>query len=468
MFRTALYLRISRDSEKLGRGVSRQKKECLELAERAGLDVVEVFEDNDISASRYGTRKRPDFERMLERAEAGDFDTLLAWDLDRLIRKPVDGERIIALNEKAALNVRTVFDTVDLRSPNGVMFLRIKVAVSAQESDLKGQRVRAAHRQRLEEGKPISGRTPFGWKKGGLALEPVEAQAIAEGIAHLLAGGSISSLQKTWNVNGILGPTGKPWTAASVKKTLRRWRNAGVVEHLGEPLDVPSQITPIVSRAELEEVRLKLELQPSPQGRPVAKSWLSGVMKCGVCGAKMLPRKDYYQCQVSTERTQTTEGERHVALHKGVAERGVMIALYFTARERAVDGVEAVGVEKVRAIEATLLQAQKDRQDATELLLVKGVDRSVILKELTRLDSEITRLERERLEKRTASSEAARLAELIDAGPYAYMAGWLKYFESLSIEDRRELARSLDITVKKGGKGVKRLSIAGYDGPLIA
>ncbi|WP_341941741.1 recombinase family protein [Microbacterium sp. LWH10-1.2] len=465
MSRTALYLRISRDSEKLGRGVSRQRKECLELAARAGLNVVAEFEDNDISASRYSRKTRPEFERMLERAEAGDFDTLLAWDLDRLIRKPVDGERIITLNEKAALNVRTVFDTVDLRSPNGVMFLRIKVAVSAQESDLKGQRVKAAHRQRLEEGKPISGRTPFGWKVGGLELEPKEADAIREGVAHVLAGGSIFSLQKSWNTSGLFGPSGKPWSASSVKNVLRRWRNAGVVEHRGEPLEVKSQIEPIVSRGELEEIRLKLELQPSPQGRPLAKSWLSGVMKCGVCGEKMLPRKQFYQCSVSTERTQKTTEERHVAIAKHLAEHRVMMALYFEANHRARWGtVEAADVDRVRAIEAELLEAQKDRQEATQMLFVKGVDKAVVAGELSRLDKEISRLERERLENRTASSEAARIADLMqgptDTGTN-FTGAWITYFESLTLEEKRDLARTLEITVAKGGKGAKRIAIQG-------
>lgn len=468
MSRTALYLRISRDSEKLGRGVARQRKECLELAERAGLDVVATFEDNDISASKFGTRKRPDFERMMERADAGEFDTLLAWDLDRLIRKPVDGERIIALNEKAALNVRTVFDTVDLRSPNGVMFLRIKVAVSAQESDLKGQRVRAAHRQRLEEGKPISGRTPFGWKKGGLELEQEEADAIREGIAHLLAGGSVSSLQKLWNQAGLLGPTGKPWTAGSVKKTLRRWRNAGVVEHLGEPVElaegIESQIPAIVSLDDLKEVRLKLTLQPSPAGRPVAKSWLSGVMKCGVCGQKMLPRKDFYMCQASTERTQTAPGERHVAIAKHVAEHRVRLALYGEANGRARwDDVEAAGVANVRQIEADLLEAQRDRQETTQLLFVKGVDRKAVERRLSDLADDIERLERERLENRTASSEAARIADLMkaDSSGLEFTGAWIEYFDSLTVEEKRDLARTLDITVMKGGKGAKRIVIPG-------
>ncbi|MFJ6534428.1 recombinase family protein [Microbacterium sp. NPDC091662] len=467
MSRTALYLRISRDSEKLGRGVSRQRKECEELASRIGLTIAAVFEDNDISASGYSKRVRPAFEEMLKRTEAGEFDTLLAWDLDRLIRKPEDGERLIDLNAKSGANIRTVSESVDLTTANGKLFLRIKVDVAAHESEHKSDRIKAAHRQRLEEGKPISGRTPFGWKRGGLELEPDEADAIREGVAHVLAGGSTTSLMRKWNAAGLLGPSGKLWSTASVKNVLRRWRNAGVVEHKGEPLEVESQIAPIVSRADLEELRLKLELQPSPQGRPVAKSWLSGVMKCGVCDMKMLPKKDFYMCQTQTERKREAGDERrHVSIAKHVAEDRVRTALYFEANKRARwSTVEAAGVEKVRQIEAELVEAQKDRQEATQLLFVKGVDKAVVTRELARLDGEITRLERERLENRTASSEAARIAELMDGVTGTgldFTQAWVEYFDGLGIEEKRDLARTLDITVAKGGKGAKRIQIPGH------
>lgn len=466
MSRTALYLRISRDSDKLGRGVARQRAECEALASRIGLNITQVFEDNDISASGYSKRVRPAFEEMLKRTEGGEFDTLLAWDLDRLIRKPEDGERLIDLNAKSGANIRTVSESVDLTTANGKLFLRIKVDVAAHESEHKADRIKAAHRQRLQEGKPISGRTPFGWKKGGLELEPDEADAIRDGVAHVLAGGSTTSLMRKWNGAGLLGPSGKLWSTASVKNVLRRWRNAGVVEHKGQPLEVESQITAIVSREDLDAIRLKLALQPSPNGRPVAKSWLSGVMTCGVCGLKMYPRKDYYQCQTQTERKREAgDTRKHCSIAKHVAEDRIMHALYFEANHRARWGtVEAADVAKVRKIEDDLLEAQKDRQETTQLLFIKGVDRKGVEAHLSELADLIEKLERERLENRTATSEAARIADLM-TGPadpgVNFTAAWIEYFKTLSIEEKRELARTLNIEVTKGGKGAKRVAIKG-------
>lgn len=468
MSRTALYLRISRDSDKIGRGVARQLAECQALAKRDGLDIVAQFEDNDVSASRFAKKGRPAFTEMMERAEAGEFNTLLAWDLDRLIRRPDDGERVIKLNERASVNVRTVFDTVDLSSPNGVMFLRIKNAVSAQESDLKAKRVQAAHRQRLAEGKPISGRTPFGWKKGGLELEPAEADLIRAGVAHVLDGGSMSSLQRAWNDAGELGPSGKPWTVQAVKKVLRRWRNAGLVEHKGEVLDVPSQIQPIVSREDLEAVRLRLQLQPDAAGRPVAKSWLSGVLSCGVCGARMLPRKSFYQCSTSTERTRAADTERHVAISKPIAENRVRNQVFMVAN---MVKPEAPEVAQVREAEAGLTAALQERAEVTELLLVAGVDRKVIQKRLTDIASRIEALEAQRLRHRTASSEAARLAKLLDGtvgGALSAFPEWRAWFDGLSVDEKRDLSRTLGtITVEKGGRGWRRIKFREIETQLL-
>ncbi|MDD7929888.1 recombinase family protein [Microbacterium thalli] len=479
MTTAALYTRISRDSEKVGKGVARQRRECTELADRLGIKIVASYEDNDISASRYATRHRPEFKRMLADAEAGKFDVLLAWDLDRLIRLPADGEKLIDLNSQAGINIRTVSESIDLTTANGRLFLRIKVDVAAHESEHKSDRIKASHRDRILDGKPISGRTPFGWKRGGLELEPAEAALVAEGVAALLSGASVTSIAREWNQLERFGrvdkreddtdeeKVSKPWVTASVKKTLRRWRNAGVLESNGEPLDGPSQITPIVSRADLEAVRAKLELQPSDTGRPLAKSWLSGVLVCEVCGEKMLPRKDYYQCSVSTERKRAaSDTARHCAVKKSIAEHQVMMALYAEANERArAGGVEPADVAKVRQIEADLLEAQQDRAEFTGLLFVKGVDRRMVEARLAELDSTITALERARIENRTASSEAARIAELMqgDLSGNTFTGAWIDYFGSLTVEEKRDLARALPtITVRSGGKGPGRVDIPGH------
>jgi len=65
----AVYVRISADPQGERAGVERQRRECEQLAERLGLTVVALFEDNDVSA--YSGKPRPEFERLLGGADTG-------------------------------------------------------------------------------------------------------------------------------------------------------------------------------------------------------------------------------------------------------------------------------------------------------------------------------------------------------------------------------------------------------------
>ncbi|WP_237202187.1 recombinase family protein [Rothia endophytica] len=85
--RTAIYLRISLDLEMDGLAIERQREDCERLAQREGWTVVETYVDQSISAMD-ATKKRPGYDRMVADYEAGMFDAIVCWDLDRLTRQP--------------------------------------------------------------------------------------------------------------------------------------------------------------------------------------------------------------------------------------------------------------------------------------------------------------------------------------------------------------------------------------------
>ena len=55
--RAAIYARLSMDREGTSAAVDRQEADCRELCEARGWEVVQVFSDNDVSAS--SGRRRP-------------------------------------------------------------------------------------------------------------------------------------------------------------------------------------------------------------------------------------------------------------------------------------------------------------------------------------------------------------------------------------------------------------------------
>lgn len=70
------------------------------------------FIDNDVSATR-GT-KRPGYEDLLARIEAGDVDAVVVWALDRLHRRPIELEHFITLVERHRVALANVAGDVDL------------------------------------------------------------------------------------------------------------------------------------------------------------------------------------------------------------------------------------------------------------------------------------------------------------------------------------------------------------------
>ena len=67
-----LYARVSSDPNERGRSVSEQEAECRAVCEREGWQVVAVYSDNDRSASRYATKARPEYKRVIAAVDAGE------------------------------------------------------------------------------------------------------------------------------------------------------------------------------------------------------------------------------------------------------------------------------------------------------------------------------------------------------------------------------------------------------------
>jgi DNA invertase Pin-like site-specific DNA recombinase len=83
--RVAFYLRVSTGSQ----NVENQRRELQEVADRAGWEVVAVYQDEGVSGTT-GRDRRPQFDAMLKAATRRKFDMIAAWSLDRLGRSLQD------------------------------------------------------------------------------------------------------------------------------------------------------------------------------------------------------------------------------------------------------------------------------------------------------------------------------------------------------------------------------------------
>jgi DNA invertase Pin-like site-specific DNA recombinase len=89
------------------------------------------------------------------------------------------------------------------------------------------RRMRTSHRARADQGKPPGGTRPFGWKEDRLTLDHAEAQLLRRAAEEFIAGRSLNSIVNEWRRLEVVTTLGNPWTATSLKVTLRNPRLCG-------------------------------------------------------------------------------------------------------------------------------------------------------------------------------------------------------------------------------------------------
>lgn len=280
--RAAVYLRQSLDRHDDGLAVARQRTDCLKLCHERGWQPTE-YVDNDRSATK---GRRPMYERMLNDIRAGAIDAVVAWDLDRLHRRPVELEGFIDLAEAHRIALATVGGDADLSTDNGRLFARIKGAVGAAEGERKAARQRAAAKQRAAAGKAWGPRA-FGYTEGNAELVEIEADAVRAAYSEVLGGASLGSIATAWNAAGIATTKGNTWRSAQVRQMLISARYAGLRSYNGEIVG-PAEWQAIVTEDVWRSVQ-RILADPARRRGPTRgrKHMLTGLAVCGHCGALM-------------------------------------------------------------------------------------------------------------------------------------------------------------------------------------
>jgi DNA invertase Pin-like site-specific DNA recombinase len=232
--RAAVYVRISKDREGTGLGVERQEDECRELAGRLKWQVHDVYCDNDISASRFSNKKRPDYERLLADMQAGVIQAVIAFHPSRLHRRPRELEPYIDISEARGIPTHTCrAGHWDLSTPSGRMVARQLAAVDAYESEQKSDLVKAQRRQRAKKGRARpGGPRPYGFESDGVEVRTAEAKEVVRLTEAVVTGQSLRSLVRDLTVRGVPTATGSgQWTSQVLRGVILRPRNAGLVPY---------------------------------------------------------------------------------------------------------------------------------------------------------------------------------------------------------------------------------------------
>ena len=310
--RAAIYARFSTDLQS-DRSVEDQVALCRSHADRLSFTVTDVFADR--AASGASIHGRPDYQRLIGLALAGQYDAILTEDLDRLSRNLADIARLYETAQFAGVKLVTVAD-----GEISEMHIGLKGTMSALFLKGLAQKVRRGLSGVVRDGRSAGGRAygyrPVAGQPGKLEIVEAEAVIIRRIFAEYLAGDSPRAIAGRLNEEAVPPPRGSFWAAVTINGNRKRghglllnpiyagkrvWNRVRMVKDPGTgkrisrvngEADWQEQDAPelaIVDRETYDAVQERRgdRVERSPRDRARPKHLLSGLLRCGACGAGM-------------------------------------------------------------------------------------------------------------------------------------------------------------------------------------
>lgn len=303
----AIYTRLSKG---YGRSIEEQEAEDRAECERLGWDIAEVYSDASRSASRFATRERKDWTRLLADLDAGRFGVLMLWEPSRGDRDAPSWFQLLATCRKrdVKIHITSHHQTYDMDSPRDWRTLAEDGVDSTYESEKIRVRIKRSVSANASAGRP-HGRTPYGYERiydqhtKQLVKQkphPEHAPVVAEIFQRVAEGEPVLAIARDLTARGIPGPGGGQWSRVMLRNIASNPAYIGRRKWKGQ--EMPGIWEPLVEEPVYHRARMILADPTRAHVRPTrARHLLSYIGTCDECGAPLSaaprgPRRNLYGC----------------------------------------------------------------------------------------------------------------------------------------------------------------------------
>jgi len=229
--RVAAYCRVSTETEEQNSSYEVQVAHYTEFIKKnTEWEFAGIFADDGISGTN--TKKREEFNRMIDECMEGKIDLVITKSISRFARNTLDCLKYIRqLKEK---NIAVFFEkeNINTMDAKGEVLLTIMASLAQQESQSLSQNVKLGLQYRYQQGKvQVNHKRFMGYTKdedGNLIIVPGEAKIIKRIYREYLEGKSLAGIGRDLEKDGILTAAGKPkWRPETLKKILTNEKYIG-------------------------------------------------------------------------------------------------------------------------------------------------------------------------------------------------------------------------------------------------
>ena len=229
--KVAAYCRVSTDSDEQATSYEAQVEHYTGFIKKTpAWEFAGIFADDGISGTN--TKKREEFNRMIDECMAGRIDMVITKSISRFARNTLDCLKYVRqLRDK---NIPVFFEKENINSMDakGEVLLTIMASLAQQESQSLSQNVKLGIQFRYQSGKVQVNHNRFmGYTKdadGNLIIEPAEAEIVRRIFREYLEGKSLIQIGRGLEADGILTGAGKQhWRPETIKKMLSNEKYIG-------------------------------------------------------------------------------------------------------------------------------------------------------------------------------------------------------------------------------------------------
>ena len=229
--RVAAYCRVSTDSDEQETSYEAQVTPYTEYIQKNPDWVLAgIFADDGISGTN--TKKRDEFNRMIDECMAGNIDMIITKSISRFARNTLDCLQYIRQLKDKNIPVYFEKESINTMDAKGEVLITIMASLAQQESQSLSQNVKLGLQYRYQQGKVQINHNRFlGYTKdenGHLVIDPEQAEIVKRIYREYLEGSSMDKIAAGLEADGILTGAGKTkWHTSTINKILRNEKYIG-------------------------------------------------------------------------------------------------------------------------------------------------------------------------------------------------------------------------------------------------
>lgn len=229
--RVAAYCRVSTDTDEQATSYDAQIEHYTEYIDKhPGWELAGIYADDGISGTN--TKKREEFNRLIEDCMAGRVDMVVTKSISRFARNTLDCLKYIRQLKDKNIAVFFEKEAINTLDAKGEVLITIMASLAQQESQSLSQNVRLGLQYRYQQGKvQVCTNRFLGYDKdedGNLVINPEEAEVVKRIYREYLGGKSYYQIGKELSEDSIRTAAGNDyWLASTLRKILTNEKYIG-------------------------------------------------------------------------------------------------------------------------------------------------------------------------------------------------------------------------------------------------